>query len=208
MAVYRAPKGKICRREKLNILALGNYEGAARKATQKKNYPPGMHGKKGTFSKPSEYGKQLREKQKAKRIFGILEKQFKNYYVKAKKSSQDTGFALLQLLERRLDNVVYKSGIAETRRQARQIVTHGLVRLNGKKVDIPSILTRIGDVFEVKEKKKKSPLFALITKKKDASPKWLKVELPTLKGEVIRDPDRDDIEQLIEPQLIVEYYSK
>lgn len=208
MAVYRAPKSKICRKENINILTLGNYTGAAAKAVQKKNYPPGAHGKKGTFSKQSEYGKQLREKQKAKRIFGLLEKQFKNYYLKAKKSKEDTGFGLLQLLERRLDNVIFKSGIAETRRQARQIVTHAHVTLNGKKVDIPSIITKVGDKFEIKETKKKSPLYADITKKKYTEPKWLKVELPQLKGEVIRDPNREDVEQIIESQLIVEYYSK
>lgn len=208
MARYRGSKSKICRREGVSLAAFGNYEGAAMKASQKKNYPPGAQGKKGSFSKQSEYGKQLREKQKAKRIYGILEKQFRRYYKKADSSELATHIALLTILEKRLDNVIYRAGLADTRRQARQIVTHGLIKLNGRRVDIPSIELKVGDKFEVRDKSKGSPLFETTKKSKPRAPKWLKVDLKGLNGEMIRDPERDDLEQIIEAQLIVEYYSK
>lgn len=208
MARYRGSKSKICRREGVSLAAFGNYEGAAMRATQKKNYPPGAQGKKGSFSKPSEYGKQLREKQKAKRIYGILEKQFRRYYKKADTSHTATHVALLTLLEKRLDNIVYRAGLAETRRQARQIVSHGLLKLNGRRIDIPSIEMKIGDKIEVRQKTQGSPLFELIKKSKPRAPKWLKVDLKALTCEMIREPERDDLEHIIEAQLIVEYYSK
>ncbi len=208
MARYRGPKTKIARREGISLAAFGNYEGAANKAAQKKNYPPGHNGKKGSFSKPSEYSKQLREKQKAKRIYGILEKQFRRYYQKADKMDMATNFALMTLLEKRMDNVVYRSGLAETRRQARQIVTHGIMKLNGRRVDIPSIELKVGDKIEVRDTKKSSPLFEEIKKKKARAPKWLKPDLGGLSCEVIREPEKDDLEQVIESKLIVEYYSK
>ncbi|MBD3156812.1 30S ribosomal protein S4 [Candidatus Peregrinibacteria bacterium] len=208
MARYRGPKTKIARREGISLAAFGNYEGAALKAAQKKNYPPGHNGKRGSFSKPSEYAKQLREKQKAKRIYGVLEKQFRRYYKKADTMEMATNVSLLTLLEKRIDNVVYRSGLAETRRQARQMVSHGLLNLNGKRVDIPSIEVSIGDKIEVRDNKKKSPLFDDIKKKKAKAPKWLKVDLKGLNCEVIREPAKDDLEQIIEAQLIVEYYSK
>lgn len=208
MARYTGPKSKIARREGISLAAFGNYDGAALRATQKKNYPPGHLGKKGSFRKPSEFGKQLREKQKAKRIYGILEKQFRRYYKKADKSQMATHVALMTLLEKRLDNVIYRSGLAETRRQARQIVTHGLLKLNGRRVDIPSIEVKMGDKLEIRDKSKASPLFADIKKKKPKAPKWLKVDMAGLGCEIIRDPERDDLEQIIEAQMIVEFYSK
>lgn len=208
MARYRGPKTKIARREGISLAAFGNYEGAAFKAAKRKNYPPGHNGKRGSFSKPSEYSKQLREKQKAKRIYGILEKQFRRYYKKADKAEMATNVSLLTLLEKRIDNIVYRSGLAETRRQARQMVNHGLLNLNGKRVDIPSIELSIGDKIEVRDNKKKSPLFDEIKKKKAKAPKWLKVDLKGLNCEVIREPQKDDLEQIVEAQLIVEYYSK
>ncbi|MBA4336302.1 30S ribosomal protein S4 [bacterium] len=208
MARYRGPKAKIARREGISLAAFGNYEGAAAKAVEKKNYPPGHNGKKGSFSKPSEYSKQLREKQKAKRIYGVLEKQFRRYYEKADKMEMATNIALITLLEKRMDNVVYRSGLAETRRQARQIVTHGLMKLNGRRVDIPSIELKVGDKIEVRDTKKASPLFEEIKKKKPRAPKWLKPDLVSLACEVIRDPEKDDLEHIIESKLIVEYYSK
>jgi small subunit ribosomal protein S4 len=208
MARYTGPKAKICRREGISIAAFGNYDGAAMRAVQKKNYPPGHKGKKGSFSKPSEYQKQLREKQKAKRIYGVLEKQFRKYYKKADSSEQATHVAILTILEKRLDSVVYRAGLAETRRQARQIASHGLLKLNGKRINIPSIEVQIGDKIEVREKSQKSPLFELTKKQKPRAPRWLKVDLKSLSLEVIRDPERDDLEKIIEAQLIVEFYSK
>jgi small subunit ribosomal protein S4 len=208
MARYRGPKAKICRREGIPLAAFGNYEGAAMRAVQKKNYPPGAQGKKGTFKKTSEYGKQLREKQKVKRLFGVLERQFENYYKQADAKEEATHTALLKLLEKRLDNVVYRSGLAETRRQARQIVTHGILKLNGRRIDIPSASVKVGDKIEVRDKTKNSPLFELIKKQKPKSPKWLKFDPQNLTCEVLREPDKDDLEQLVDAQMIVEFYSK
>ncbi len=187
---------------------MGNYEGSKKKALEKKNYPPGMHGQKGSFSKPSEFGKQLREKQKAKRIYGIREKQFRNYYKKAERKKGVTGELLMAMLEKRLDNVVYRSGMAKSRSQARQIVSHGLVKLNGKRVNIPSIQVEVGNSFEIKERSKKSPLFSEVEKKKPKSPRWMNVDLKNLKGEVVSEPKTGDFESVINNQLIVEFYSK
>ncbi|MBN1494392.1 30S ribosomal protein S4 [Candidatus Peregrinibacteria bacterium] len=208
MARYKGPKVRLARRDGISLAAFGNYEGSAMKAAQKKNYPPGMHGKKGTFAKPSEFGKQLREKQKAKRIYGILEKQFSNYYKKAIKTNEATDFVLIKMLEKRLDNVIYRAGLAETRRQARQIVTHGLVKLNGRRVDIPSIEVKVGDKLEIRDRSKKSPLFADIIQKKSKAPKWLSSEPNNLTCEVIKEPTRDDFEHVFDAQMIVEFYSK
>jgi small subunit ribosomal protein S4 len=208
MARYTGPKVRICRRDGISIAAFGNYEGAAMKAAQKKNYPPGMHGKKGTFAKPSEFGKQLREKQKAKRIYGVLERQFKNYYKRAIKSTEATDFTLLKMLEKRLDNVVYRAGIADTRRQARQIVTHGLIKLNGRRVNVPSIEVAVGDKLEVRDRTKKSPLFKDIIERKPKAPKWLNVDLKTLSCEIAKEPVQEDMEHVFDAQMIVEFYSK
>ncbi len=208
MARYTGPKAKIARREGLNLAAFGNYEGSALKACQKKNYPPGHKGKKGSFSKPSEYSKQLREKQKAKRVYGVLEKQFRKYYKKADKSQMATHNALLTLLEKRLDNFIYRGGLADSRRQARQMVSHGHFKLNGKRVDIPSIEVKVGDILEVRDKNKKSPLYEEFTKRKPKAPKWIKSELKDLKLEMLREPEKDDLEHIIDARLIVEYYSK
>lgn len=208
MARYRGPKAKIARREGISLAAFGNYEGAAMKAVQKKNYPPGHTGKKGSFSKPSEYSKQLREKQKAKRIYGVLEKQFRNYYKKADKSLTATHISLLTLLEKRLDNFVYRGGLADSRRQARQMVTHGHFKFNGKRVDIPSIEVKVGDKIQVREKNMSSPLYEEFKKRKPKAPRWIKSDLKGLNLEVIRNPEKEDLEQIIDSRLIVEYYSK
>lgn len=187
---------------------MGNYEGAKKRAVEKKNYPPGIHGQKGTFSKPSEYGKQLREKQKAKRIYSITEKQFSRYYKLAEKQKGVTGDVLMKMLEMRLDNVVYRSGFAETRRQARQIVSHGLVELNSRRVNIPSISVKVQDTFNIREKRKNSALFTSHEKKKDKSPQWMKVDLKNLSGEIVSEPKPEHFESAIDPALIVEFYSK
>ncbi|MFC1810622.1 30S ribosomal protein S4 [Patescibacteria group bacterium] len=208
MARYTGPKAKIARREGISLAAFGNYEGAALKAVQKKNYPPGHTGKKGSFSKPSEYSKQLREKQKAKRIYGILEKQFRKYYKKADKSQNATHNALITFLEKRIDNFIYRGGLADSRRQARQMVTHGHYKLNGKRIDIPSIEIKVGDKLEVREKNQKSPLYEEFTKRKPKAPKWIKADNKGLNLEMIREPEQDDLEHIIDARLIVEYYSK
>jgi small subunit ribosomal protein S4 len=168
---------------------------------------PGMHGK-GRFSKKSEYGKQLMEKQKMRFTFGITEKQCRNYYTEAARRPGDTGFILLQLLELRIDNVLFRSGIATTRMQARQMISHGNFMLNGQRVTVPSITVKPGDVIQVREKMKKSTLYSDPEKSKYTPPSWLKVDAKAKQIEVERLPAEDDVERMIEKQLIVEFYSK
>lgn len=204
MSRYRGPVTRLSRR--LGVVLFTNGESKL-KAFNKKNYKPGEHGQK-RFSQMSEYNRQLREKQKARFMYGISEKQSRKYYDMANNSNEITGIKYLSLLEQRLDNAVYKAGLAETRPQARQAVSHGLVTLNGKKVKTPSILVKTGDSFEIKAKSKTSKMFEEIKKAKHKSPKWLKSDVASLKAEVIAAPDQDDIEHLIDHQLITEFYSK
>lgn len=204
MSRYRGPVTRLSR--KLGVMLFTNGQ-SKQKAYSKKNYKPGEQGQK-RFSQPSEYKKQLEEKQKARFMYGISEKQSRKYYQTANNSDEVTGVRYLQLLEQRLDNVIYKAGIAATRPQARQIVSHGLVSLNGRRVKTPSIQVKVGDNFEVVEKKKSSKLFEEAKNGKQKTPKWLKADNKTLKGEVIALPDKDDIEQVINHQLITEFYSK
>ncbi|MBI4975764.1 30S ribosomal protein S4 [Candidatus Peregrinibacteria bacterium] len=204
MSRYTGPTTRLSR--KLGVMLFTNSESKI-KAYNKKKYKPGMHGQK-RFSQLSEYGKHLQEKQKVKVLFGITEKQCRKYYEMANKSSEITGEKLMKILEQRLDNTIFRSGIGATRPQARQIVGHGLIKLNGKKVTIPSIIVEKGDIFEVLDKKKSSKLFEALEKRKIKAPKWLKVDLKSLKGEVVTLPDKDDIENVIDSQLITEFYSK
>ncbi|MBI5753805.1 30S ribosomal protein S4 [Candidatus Peregrinibacteria bacterium] len=204
MSRYTGPVTRLSRR--LGVALFTNGE-SKNKAFQKKNFKPGQHGQK-RFSQMSEFSRQLLEKQKARFMYNITEKQSRKYYEMASKTNEVTGIKYLSLLEQRLDNVMYRSGIAQTRPQGRQIVSHGLVMLNGKRVNTPSILVKIGDKFEVMAKKKDSKLFEETKKEKTKAPKWMKVELPLLKGEVTAVPGKDDIENIIEHQLITEYYSK
>jgi small subunit ribosomal protein S4 len=205
MSRYRGPITRLSRR--LGVILFANGESKL-KAFNKKNYKPGEHGQ-GRFGQMSEYNKQLREKQKARFMYGISEKQSLKYYNMANKSEDITGVRYLQLLEMRLDNVVFRSGIASTRPQARQLVSHGLVELNGKRVKTPSILIKQGDTFGVVEKRKSSKLFEeLKNDTKYKAPKWLKQNLKSLSGEVLAIPGKEDIEQIIDHQMITEYYSK
>lgn len=204
MSRYTGPVVRISRR--LGLMLFTNGESKI-KAFTNKNYKPGEHGQK-RFSKKSEYKKQLEEKQKARFMFGISEKQSKKYFDLASKTQEITGIKYLKLLESRLDNVIYRAGLANTRPQARQMVSHGLVTLNGHRVKTPSILIKEGDKFAIREKSKSSPLFELTKDAKAKTPKWLKSDLKSLSGEVIAMPADDDIEQIIEHQLITEFYSK
>jgi small subunit ribosomal protein S4 len=204
MSRYRGPVTKLSRR--LGLMLFTNGESKT-KAFNKKKYKPGEHGQK-RFTKLSEYNKQLQEKQKARFMYGISEKQCSNYYKKAAKSDEVTGVKFMKLLEQRLDNVVYRAGIASTRPQARQMVSHGLIVHKGKKALTPSIQVKVGDTLEVKAKSKSSPIFDEVKKSKPRAPKWLNVDVKTLKGEIVALPDSDDIEKGIESQLITEFYSK
>ncbi len=198
------PKAKLCRRFGVNLFGTEKYN----KILAKKNYKPGIHGPKGHMGKLSEYGRQLKEKQKAKVVFGVAERQFHNYFRQAVKQPGDTGENLLRLLERRLDNVVYVSQFAVTRMQARQMVNHGHFLLNGRRVKTPSVQIRSGDKIELAPGLKASPLYAGLGQLKNYAPKWLKVDLKSLSAEVLSLPEKDDLEKSIESQLIVEFYSR
>ena len=177
-------------------------------AIKRRNYPPGQHGQ--GRSKVSNYGVQLREKQKVRRIYGILEKQFRSYFEKADRMKGVTGENLLSLLERRLDNIVYRSGFATSRIEARQLVRHGHFTLNGRKVNIPSIQVKVGDVLELREKSRKvsSIIESLEGVVRRGVPQWLELDKDAFKGMVKSLPAREDITMPIQEQLIVELYSK
>lgn len=177
-------------------------------AIKRRNYPPGQHGQ--GRSKVSNYGVQLREKQKVRRIYGILEKQFRSYFEKADRMKGVTGENLLSLLERRLDNIVYRSGFATSRIEARQLVRHGHFTLNGRKVNIPSIQVKVGDVLELREKSRKvsSIIESLEGVVRRGIPQWLELDKDAFKGMVKSLPVREDITMPIQEQLIVELYSK
>ena len=197
MAIDRVPELKRCR-------ALGIEPGTIGRSRQSKRQV------RRTNRKVSEYGLQLREKQKAKFIYGVLERQFRNYYEKAKKMQGVTGENLLTLLERRVDNVVFRLGLANTRRQARQIVTHGHITVNGKRVDIPSALVKVGDVIAVCEKSSTNEFFKALKETNNAlsAPAWLEADQANLKGSVTRYPTRDEIDVPVNEQSIIELYSR
>ncbi len=201
---YTGPKARLCRRLGVNVFGTEKYT----KILSRRNVKPGMHAGKKSMGKTSEYGKQLLEKQKARIVFGISEKQFHNYFKKAAKETGETGENLLRFLERRLDNVVYVSQFAVTRMQSRQMVNHGHFLLNGHPVDVPSLLVSPGDKLELTSQLKDSPLYRDLAELKDYAPKWLKVDLAKGIIEVLALPAKDDLEKSIESQLIVEYYSR
>lgn len=204
MSRYRGPVTRLSR--KLGLMLFQNGQSKI-KSFQKKGYKPGEHGQK-RFGQMSEYSKQLQEKQKARFLYGISEKQSHNYYKLATKTLGMTGVNYMTLLERRLDNVIYRAGLAKTRAQARQIVGHGMVKLNGRRVKTPSITVKTGDKFEIQEKSRGSKLFEGIDNTKFKPPKWVKSDLKKLAGEITALPEKDDIEQAIDNQLITEFYSK
>ena len=179
-------------------------------AIERRAYAPGMHGQGRRPKKPTEYGLQLREKQKARRIYGILEKQFRNTFEKAERKKGITGEIFLQLLEKRLDNVVFRLGFAETRRQSRQLVGHRHFLVNGKRLNLPSYMVRKGDVIEVVETSRKIPVFVERLEKRDALtlPSWLSISEGELKGQITDDPKPEDVTIPVNEQLIVEFYSK
>ncbi len=202
---YTGPKARQCRREGVNLFGSPKYQ----KILGRNPNIPGMHGGK-RLGKMTEYAKQLREKQKARRMFGISEKQFKRYFDKADRSKAVTGDKLLQLLELRLDNVLFRSGIALTRMQARQFVSHGLFSLNGQRVNVPSIEVKAGDIIEVRANRKKSPVFTKNKEEMDSydAPDWLKVDTGAIKIEITALPEVKHFEQMINTQPIVEFYSR
>ena len=208
MARYTDASCKLCRREGQKLFLKGERCYTNKCAVGRRPYAPGQHGAQ--RKKMSEYGVQLREKQKAKRFYGILESQFRKYFEMANRRKGITGENLLQLLESRFDNVVYRMGFGSTRAEARQLVTHGHFEINGKKVNIPSYLVKAGDEIAVSEKSKKSPRFKEILDITGSKvvPKWLEVDQENLKGKVVALPAREDIDLNVQEHLIVELYSK
>ena len=208
MARYTGPVCRLCRREGTKLFLKGERCMTGKCALDRRSTAPGQHG--AANKKVREYGMQLREKQKTKRYYGILEKPFANYYKEAERKSGMTGENLLVLLERRLDNVVYRMGLAESRKQARQLVLHAHFTLNGKKVTIPSISVKVGDVIAVKEASRDlTTVKALIEgAASKLSPKWLEVNKENATAKVVALPARDDIDFDFNEQLIVELYSK
>ena len=208
MARYREAVCRLCRREGIELYLKGDRCFTDKCAIKRRGYPPGQHGQR--RPKHSDYGVQLREKQKAKRIYGILEKQFRTYFEKADRMKGKTGDNLLILLERRLDNVVYKLGFTQTRRESRQVVRHGHFLVNGRKVNIPSFLVKAGDVVELREKSRKIPSVneALDAVVRKGIPAWLELDRGNFRGSVKAIPSRADIQEPIQEQLIVELYSK
>jgi small subunit ribosomal protein S4 len=208
LARYTGPECRLCRRERQKLFLKGSRCEGPKCAIERRPYPPGEHGR-GRI-KESEYMLQLREKQKARRIYGVLEAQFVNYYKEAARRKGITGETLLQLLETRLDNVVYRAGLARSRSQARQLVRHSHVQVNGRKVNIPSYSVRAGDVIQVKEKSRSNlhvhESIQLQTGR--PTPGWVELNAGEAKATITQLPTRDQVEVPIQEQLIVELYSK
>jgi small subunit ribosomal protein S4 len=207
MARYTGPVCRLCRREGMKLFLKGDRCYTDKCGVVKKNYAPGQHGQ--GRKKVTEYGMQLREKQKVRRFYGISESQMLKYFNMADKMQGISGENLLKILELRLDNVVYRMGLGSSRAEARQLVTHGHFTVNGSKMDIPSALISVGDVIEVKAKSKSSEkIKALVENHNGNTVKWVDMDIENLKGSIIAEPTREDIDIPVEEHLIVELYSK
>ncbi|MDD2216911.1 MAG: 30S ribosomal protein S4 [Eubacteriales bacterium] len=206
MARYTDSNCRLCRREGQKLFLKGDRCYSSKCAIEKRNYAPGQHGQ--SRKKVSEYGTQLREKQKCKRFYGLQETQFRNLFDKAARKKGMPGENLLILLETRLDNAVFRLGFASSRKEARQLVTHNHFTVNGKKVNIPSYAVKAGDVIKVKEKSANSPKFKEIKEMTISVPSWLTVDTQKLEGKVVMLPTRADIDTPVAEHLIVELYSK
>ncbi len=208
MARYSGPVCKLCRREGMKLFLKGERCLSDKCAFERRPYPPGQHGRRRI--KQSEYQKQLREKQKLKRTYGLMEKQFRGYYKKAAQKKGITGENLLQLLETRFDDVIYRSGFGRSRAEARQLVQHGHFTINGRRVNIPSYRLRAGDIYGVAEKSKAKERIkeAATSAGKGEIPEWLDVDSKNLTGKVRDLPTREQITMPVKEQLVVELYSK
>ena len=207
MARYTGAVCRLCRREKEKLFLKGTKCVTEKCPVSRRSHIPGQHGQMSRF-KLSNYGLQLREKQKVKRMYGVLEKQFRRYFHIAARSKGVTGKILLQLLERRLDNLIFRSGIGLSHAQARQIVRHNFVYVNSKRVNIPSYMVKLGDTVNIKAKSTKFIKDNIEITKERTKPGWLQVQTDKLEIKVLRLPEKEDIQQPIREQLIVELYSK
>ncbi|MBN1877330.1 MAG: 30S ribosomal protein S4 [Anaerolineae bacterium] len=212
MARYVGPSCKLCRREGIKLYLKGEKCYTERCPFERRSYPPGQHGKEASFRrrKLSDYSMQLREKQKARRIYGVLERQFRRYFREAERRSGLTGENLLILLETRLDSVVYRLGLADSRAHARQLVQHGHITLNGRKTNIPSCAVNINDVIAVRPESRRKAYFKdrkeLLGKRE--VPAWLSLNGENLEGRMLAAPTRQEIDAAVQEQLIVEFYSR
>ncbi len=210
MARYTEAVCRLCRREGMKLYLKGDrcYSAKCAVIPEKRAYPPGQHGQ--GRKKASEYGIQLREKQKVRRIYGVQEKQFHNYFEKAERQKGITGENLLRMLECRLDNVVYRMGLCVSRPEARQLVRHSHFTVNGRKVNIPSYQVKVGDVIALKEGSKDSPKFTVVAEAVGAKtiPSWIDMDKEKLSGRIVTLPTREDIDLAITEQLVVELYSR
>lgn len=209
MARYTGPVCRLCRREDMKLFLKGDRCYTDKCGFERRAYPPGQHGQN-RRRKNSDYGEQLREKQKVKRIYGIAERQFRGYYYRASRMKGVTGENLLQLLERRLDNIVYRLGFASNHAEARQLVRHGHFSINGSRVNIPSYLVRANDAITVRESSKKMPRLTenLGAVDRRGVPQWLELDKDNFRGRVKAMPAREDLKMDIREQLIIELYSK
>ena len=210
MARYTGPDCKLCRREGMKLFLKGERCLTKKCAIERRPYPAGEAGQ-ARRRKPSEYALQLREKQKVRRIYGVLENQFQRVFEEAERRPGMTGENLLQLLELRIDNVVYRMGFASSRDQARQLVTHGHFRVNGKKVNIPSMQLKPGDEISLAEGSDKTEFFqagAAFGSQRAQTPQWLQIDPKAMVGRVLSTPQRSDVDALVTEQLIVEHYSR
>ncbi|HHW98049.1 MAG TPA: 30S ribosomal protein S4 [Firmicutes bacterium] len=209
MANYNGPVCRLCRREGTKLFLKGERCYSDKCPVAKRPYPPGQHGQR-RRGKVSDYGQQLREKQKARRIYGVMERQFRRYFKAANRAKGVTGERLLQLLELRLDNVVYRLGFADSRAQARQLVNHGHFSVNGRKVDIPSYSVRDNDEIAVRESSRNSDYFKNLGEVlgERRVPEWLTLDVANMAGRVVRLPERDEIDIPVQEHHIVEMYSR
>ena len=211
MARYTGPACKLCRREGEKLFLKGERCYTPKCAMEKRAYPPGEHGRYGGRpSRQSDYSLQLRAKQKTKRIYGVLEQQFRRYFREAQKRTGLTGLNLLQILETRMDNVVYRMGFADSRSQARQLVNHGHFMVNNRHNDVASTILQPGDKISVREESKQREYFKTLKQMEETRtpPAWIEQDLNNLSGRVIRIPERAEIDGNLNEQLIVEYYSR
>ena len=210
MGRYTGPSCRLCRREGAKLFLKGSRCVSDKCAFNRRDFAPGQHGQTQMRKKESNYGVQLREKQKVKRIYGMLEKQFRHFFRIAEKAKGVTGLTLLQLLERRLDNVIFRMNFAGSRSAARQIVQHGRVYVNGKRVDIPSYTVRIGEEISIKAKDpaKKRFIETFESLKDRVIPKWFEMDQANLKSKIVAMPTKEDVGFPVQEQLIVELYSK
>ncbi|GAP15298.1 SSU ribosomal protein S4P [Longilinea arvoryzae] len=212
MARYTGPVCRLCRRENEKLFLKGSRCFSAKCAFERRGFAPGQHGKSGQRGgeRESDYSRQLRAKQKVRRVYGVLERQFRRTFAIARKTPGLTGLALLVTLEMRLDNVIYRMGLAENRSQARQLVNHGHFLVNGRRADIPSMILRQGDVITLHESARKTTYFKELADvaEKRVCASWLDRDLKTISGRVLRSPERAEIDGNLNEQLIVEYYSR